>query len=443
MLRSKSGSVLPLASAGAVKGKAFIFGDFQIPWPNQYQAEEMILLPAWGAYQDWDGIFFSAYAMARGELFADSLINPYKVSGSFSSIANNPAVLSLAPFASRMFREGLVKKADFTDSLIHDAEDVWLTPAFVSSRGTYGVEGPLENNVFTQFKFRQSFNSSRHKVAAEYPYLADTSAKRSDTQELYWDQTNGLMKITTPLLYGAAGTFGRDTAKYPTFTFSKTDASASKEMLALYLMSADSTPIDKATQMLLAVSTRAQNTGLKWVDSNGFGKNFGTAPTVLSAATLSLSFVTTKDSLIVTPLDGTGKPKGQPIVGIRQSGENTITLILDQQVTASPWYSITLKDMAVTAVRDRNQTEDISSISLMPNPANGYTNIKVYHPGMEFVSVRVVNILGNVVAIVYNDFASEEILTTRFDTRNLASGIYTVIVTTPHQTFSRRLTIIQ
>ncbi len=442
MLRSKSGSVLPIASAGAVKNKAFLFGDFQIPWANQYQAEEMMLLPAWGAYQDWDGIFFSVYATARGELFADSLINPYKVSGSFNAIANNPAIMSLAPFASRLFREGLVKKADFSDSLIHDAEDVWLYPAFVSSHGTYGVEGPLENNVFTQFKFRQSFNSSRHKLGAEYPYLADTSSKQSDTQELYWDQTNGLMKITAPLIYGAAGTFGKDTAKYPTFTFSRTDAAASKEMLALYLMSADSTPIDKTSQLLLAVSTRAQNTGLQWTDSNGFGKNFGTAPTVLSAATLSLSFTTTKDTLVLTPLDGLGNPKKPSIIGVRQPGENMIRITLDQQVTASPWYTITFKDMSVTAVSERDHLEDFSTLSLIPNPANGYTNIKVYHPGMEFVSIRVVDILGNVVAIVYNDFANEEIITTRFDTGHIANGIYTVIITTPHKTFSRRLTII-
>ncbi|MBS1903716.1 MAG: hypothetical protein JSS75_08445 [Bacteroidetes bacterium] len=444
MTKSKTGSVLPILAAGSVQGKAMMLGDFQIPWPNQYNSEQMLLLPAWAAYQDWDGIFFGPYSTSRSELFADSLINPFKAGGSFNSIVNNPATLALAPVASALFRNGLVSSAGFSDSLLHDADDVWLSPVFTPARGAFGVEGPLENNVFTQFGLRQSFNSTRHKQAAEYPYLADSAAKTCDTKELYWDQTNGLFTITTPMILGACGLFGRDTTVIGALRFARTDAAAGKEQFSLALLSTDGQPIDSSARLFLSLTTRAQNTGIVWVDSNGFGKNFGTAPTVMSAATVTLVLQTTKDTLRLTPLDGRGAPiANADIVGIRLPQTGSITVVLDQAQTRTPWYAVTLSSTVDPASIGETITAAETSVDVFPNPIVHAATATIRSVVSGRVRISLVDAVGRTAKSLYDGASASGMLNIPFEMSGLSSGVYSMIVETPTGVRNKRIVKVQ
>ena len=281
MVKSKSAGTLASITANSRAGKAFVLGEYTMPWPNQYIAEQVVMLSAYAAFQDWDGLVITPFGYYRDDLFADSLRNPFHSSTNVASIANNPAILSLTPTASKLFREALVQPTSVMTFLRHDPNDLWLAPTN-TGRGNFGVDGPFDNNVATSIGIRQHFGDTSHYVAARYPYLSDTLPKHTDTGELTWDETNGLFTIDAPMIEGGAGFFGADTLRLKQLSLSRKDAA--RDMLSFFLVSLDSLPIRNSSRQLLTLSTRAQNTGLTWVDSLGFGRNWGTAPVIMSAA---------------------------------------------------------------------------------------------------------------------------------------------------------------
>ena len=54
--------ILPQLATKRVEGKPFTVSEYNHPYPNQYAAEGIPLLAAFGAFQDWDGIFPFAYS---------------------------------------------------------------------------------------------------------------------------------------------------------------------------------------------------------------------------------------------------------------------------------------------------------------------------------------------------------------------------------------------
>ena len=54
--------ILPQLATKRVAGKPFTVSEYNHPFPNQYAAEGLPLLAAFGAFQDWDGIFPFAYS---------------------------------------------------------------------------------------------------------------------------------------------------------------------------------------------------------------------------------------------------------------------------------------------------------------------------------------------------------------------------------------------
>ena len=54
--------ILPNLATKRVAGKPYTVSEFNAPYPNQYAAEALPMLAAFGAFQDWDGFFPFAYS---------------------------------------------------------------------------------------------------------------------------------------------------------------------------------------------------------------------------------------------------------------------------------------------------------------------------------------------------------------------------------------------
>lgn len=440
MVNLRSAGTLPLLSAGRIKGKPHMIGEYTTPYVNQHNVEHWTLLPAWGAYQDWDGLFLGSYARSSGELFADSLPNFYRGGGDVYSFGNNPAVLAVAPFAARLFRDGIVKSADFMATLTHVPDDVWLYPVFTPARGTYGVEGNIEANIFTQMKIEQSFNAVKHKVAAEYPYVADTLPKVSDSKELRWDEGSGRFTVTTPYLYAAAGLYTSDTVKFPTFSVSRTDKPTRAEHFTVYLYPLDTADIATSHDALMTIATRAQNTGITWVDSNGWGKNFGRKPTVVSAPTLYVEFVSDLDSVFVYPLDNTGAQTDIRLQASRIGETDRFYLNFDMQARKALWYRVVHKANEDPSAVDGEEAPVI--ISLSPNPATDRAVIR--YQGERIPQVKIVDMLGRVVPIaVTSRWVGARDLRITLDCGALSAGRYAVLINDGANAVTRSLQILR
>ncbi|MCL2744132.1 MAG: carbohydrate binding domain-containing protein, partial [Planctomycetaceae bacterium] len=59
-------SILPHLAPKRVWGKPYTVSEYNHPFPNQYAAEGLPLIAAFGAFQDWDGIFSFDYASSKG-----------------------------------------------------------------------------------------------------------------------------------------------------------------------------------------------------------------------------------------------------------------------------------------------------------------------------------------------------------------------------------------
>jgi hypothetical protein len=446
-VKSKSSASLPFMTGSAIKGKPMIVGEYLTPYANQFGVEQYIILPAWARHQDWDGLFMGYYSATRGGSFADSLPNWFKTGvGSLDAytIAHNPSVTTLLPFAARVFRDSIVKRAEYDQTITHVKDDVQLWSAFLTGRGPYGVDGNMEANIYTQMQTRQSFNQSIHKVAAEYPYVADTATKISDTKQMWWDQTNGRFKVITPNYYATCGLYAKDTASFPMFSFVRKDDGANgKEMIALYYMSADTTPLTSTTTALLSFSTRAQNTGLTWIDSNGWTKNFGNKPVIVSAPIIRCLFRSELDSVLITPLDSIGRERSYTLVASHIGTTDQFTIELDPTLTRSFWYKVEHRVAVPTSVEGMTTTEDY--LTLKTNPITGNTGYIQYCAAEgNQVTISMYDMLGREVSVLTEGVVSSGASSVMsFHTHSLSAGSYMLVMRSGTNTITKQVAILK
>jgi len=92
-------NVLPGLATARPAGKPYMVSEFDSPYPNQYCAEALPILAAFGRFQGWDGFFHFAYSHSRAK------INQKRASG-FFDMAGNTVKLAYQPACAAMFRRG-------------------------------------------------------------------------------------------------------------------------------------------------------------------------------------------------------------------------------------------------------------------------------------------------------------------------------------------------
>ena len=95
-------STLFRLAASRLAGKPFTVSEYNHPAPNDYQAECVPTITAFGAAQDWDGIWLFAYSHR-----SDAWDRQYF--SSFFDIQANPAKWGFVPAGTAIFREGGIR----------------------------------------------------------------------------------------------------------------------------------------------------------------------------------------------------------------------------------------------------------------------------------------------------------------------------------------------
>jgi len=97
------GGVLPGLAAQRVRGAPYTVSEFNNPAPNTYAAEGLLLLAAYGALQDWDGIF--NFSWNHSDQWQVHRIP------NFFDIKSHPVKLVTLPAVAALFRRGDVSPA--------------------------------------------------------------------------------------------------------------------------------------------------------------------------------------------------------------------------------------------------------------------------------------------------------------------------------------------
>ena len=435
ILKDLSNGAMGYLASQSIEGKPFI-GRFMNLTTNQYSTGVVPFYTAYASLQDWDGFFFSNYATYYEDLFAN-----YSRPGSFYSMAGNPSLLVQMPVASDAFRNQKIKASVLSHSttILHDADDVLLkslpapSPLSINTTGAMGVEGYLQPDIATLYQIRQHFDTTVHKVAAEYPYQYDTITKVSETNEIQWSQTGGYFMTQTNAFTAAVGIFGSDTVKDGALKFRRLDNAADIQSILLSQL--------PNTSQLLTIASRSQNFGAVWqYGDSSIGNKWGKLPTIMSAGKFEFFISSDSNRLVAHPMDTTGNIMKGDIEGIKISGTNTFKFAIDQSVIGTPWFNIegTNNFSSVSA-----NSLDISDLTVYPNPAKDQAHIKLSIANSGIVKISLYDDLGREAASIANGELYQGSYDLPLDLRALPAGHYTLRVDCGGKVMSRSLNVVR
>jgi hypothetical protein len=349
MVDEPMNSIPVRVSRSAVAGKPFTVSEHNHRFPSDYLCEGIPLLAAYGAFQDWDGIFLYTLELkppgyaARIETRADLSHDPVKI----ANLAAGALMFLRAdvrPAQETIDRS--YSRSQVVDSLLlpANAGGVYFTPGFPATLA-------LEHGV--------RIAGLNGKPTDPVPRVA-TSPIVSDTKELSWsyasrataatiedDQkfTNavsrdnaraGVVTIDTARTQGAIGflhtrtTGGRNLSVQIENTFA-----------SVVLSSLDPKPIAQSGRMLLAATARETNSGSIWNAQHTALVKWGGAPTLIEPVkgTITLHGLAPASAVYLAPLDGGGTPMRQRTAATKKGDDWQIAL----GETATTWFEITVQ----------------------------------------------------------------------------------------------------
>ncbi len=408
-LLDRGGYLFGFLSSFSIEGKPHIVNFFD-PSLHQHYAQTIPWLASYASLQDWDGLFFTPYATYRDVLLGDRI---FPATGGYLSslydISANPAIEASLPMARAMFKDARISPSDVTVTVPHTQDNIMLVSTFSDYRHPFGVQGNLEPNIATIYKMRQKFDAAKDKLASEFPYVPDTSAKIADTGELIWEQSSGYLRINSPKMIGAVGFFGSDTVKIGAYMFRRLDAA--RDNMSLLFMPKDTVALSRSSTFFLSIITRGQNTDMTWSGDTSVTNKWGFSPTVLGNADIDFMLPSDSERVVLYPVMALTGSLGEPIEAEKIEGTKYFRADISTRYLGTPWYVVTMTNESLS-VRRGEVSANKPALSVYPNPARstGKAILQIFENN--FVTLTISNVLGMEVW--------------RSDTEQLGSGEYEI-----------------
>ncbi len=316
-------------SRTAVEGKPYTVSEVNEPFANDYEAEQIPILAAYGDLQGWDAIFWYTFEPKKdldGRLYVG---DPFDMS-------LDPVKMTELATGALMFLRGDVSAARKAVTRSYTEEQVFASDRLPGGDGPYFTPGfplwlPLEH---------ESRISSLHGPAtAAVSGGEQPNPIVSDTGELTWNlsrEGEGAVTINSPRSQGLIGFRSAETQQPENMTAKLDNAFA-----AILLTSLDGRPIAESERILLTTGARVTNTGMQWNSAHTGLAKWGGPPTLIEPVTgeIDLHGLKGADAVLVQPLNGAGLPLGPPLRATR-NGE---AWEFAAGQTATTWYAITVR----------------------------------------------------------------------------------------------------
>ena len=276
-----------------VFGKPFTVTEYDHPAPNQASAEMFPMVAAFGALQDWDGIFqFDWGNAALGE---------NKI-GRFFDLQNHAGKLAFLPAAAVLFRTGAVAPLRERFELVLPADD--FTPGVELPGDTrWALAHEAERLGLSDDVFLTRRVGVRLSPGVRKPEPGLTAG--APLSPLRWDDDTPF-RLDVP---AAKVLVGRCTGAKHDFDGASFDVAQNDSGFAAFALTAmDGKPLAESRRILLAVAGDVENTNMGWNERRtSVGRNWGSAPTVCEAIEASVTLATSARSAKVWALDGKGR----------------------------------------------------------------------------------------------------------------------------------------
>lgn len=255
-----TGGTLPDLALRRVPGKPFVVTEYNHSAPSLYQGEAMPLLAAYGALQDWDGIFLYSYGAHR-KTWDPGFINNF-----FDSHANPVKLASLIASAA-LLRRG-------------DVASPGLPPARTTDTARW-IEALRRESLMPTAEYLGVARSE----ALLRPVSVDSSAAdqqplpfRSATGELVWGANDG--RTVTLNTARSKGLIGGKAGRIELGGVGLELIEARNDWGVLLATAMTGKDFNSPGRILITALGQMENTGQIWLDDKKttLGRNWGKAP---------------------------------------------------------------------------------------------------------------------------------------------------------------------
>lgn len=323
MVKDPLHSTVVELSRSAVAGKPYTVSEVNHPFPAEYACEGIPILAAYGAFQDWDGIFW--YTLAHTD---PSDWQP-RMTGHFD-FRPDPVKMTQLAAGALVFLRPDVAAARRTVARSYTREQVQESLRLPRSERPYFTPGfPLSLPLQHASRIR----SFGERQAGAFPPPA-SGAIVSDTGQLTWNGEAGLVTVETERAQSLVGFVGSKALR-------NLAAAVENRFCALTLAALDGAPLARSARMLLSAAASMGNSGMQWNQKRTSLVNWGTAPVVIEpvSGSLTLRNLERAKKVRVTPLDGAGRPAGAAAAAKKTAAGWEFAI----GRPATTWYVITVE----------------------------------------------------------------------------------------------------
>lgn len=314
-------------SRTAFSGKPYTVSEVNHPFPNEWAAEGIPILAAYGSLQDWDAIILYTFEPKLAPDWKAYVGDPFDIS-------LDPVRMTQMATGALTFLRGDVRAARQTIERTYSAEQVLDSRRLPRTEQPYFTPGfPLEIPLQHATRIR----SLNGPPAAKFTPV-DARPIVSDTKELTWytaPENAGVVTVETDRTQALVG-FLKANPK----VLKNVSADLRNNFASVVLSAMDAQPLSKSARMLLTTGSRVANTGMKWNETRTRLTEHGGSPSLIEpvTGTVVLRNLEGAKSVAARAMDGAGQAIGEPIPA-KKNGDGWAVAIGEQATT---WYVVTV-----------------------------------------------------------------------------------------------------
>ncbi|MGB8353993.1 MAG: carbohydrate binding domain-containing protein [Chthoniobacteraceae bacterium] len=336
MAGEPDGGTIPGLAERRVAGKPLICTEYNEAAPNTHAGETFLLVNAYAALQDWDGIFVFAYSHRHDDWDSRRI-------GSFFDIDQHPVKLVTLPAAVSLFLRGDVSKARNVVTVpvsLFNAISKSLRSGPWWDMGSFGMDKqvPLQSEVQIDTNpsaqtLKKFFSIPVHTAIS----IGSEPVTASDSGELMWRSDKGSVTINTPRSKAFIGKNPTGPVVLDGITIEP--LKNRQDWSAITITAMDVRDLQTSSRILITATGYAENTGMRWAtpEKNSLiDGDWGEAPSLVEGIPAKITLPFPASRIKAWSLD----EKGQRLeeIKVQPSGTNTVLEISPAYRTL--WYEV-------------------------------------------------------------------------------------------------------
>ena len=290
-----------------VKGKPFMCTEYQHPAPNIYSSEGPVIIGAYGALQDWDGIWLFDYGSGAYNWGSG------KVDGWFDMQGHSPKMANML-IGAAMFMRGDVSRGIEEYTVAFDRQTELDT---IVGRGSQwhvadaGLLSGVDNRTTLLSRFAMIIGQEAPETVNPPPAI-NGNVFSSDTGELLWDASvtdKGVVTVNTDRTKAVIGFINNRSWNLGGVAIDPGATMLDWATIGLSVMKGNGFNDPAGASIVMVTTGYTQNTNMGWTDDSKttVNSNWGSAPVLVETIPATIDLPVAASRVQVWPLNPTGQ----------------------------------------------------------------------------------------------------------------------------------------